>query len=235
MPAEVEESNAAAVSPTAMTNSEQEAAGEQLEPARNAVPTDVQDSNAAALQVTCKLTLTYHHTKSFFFFNAVYKTLTIAHNRPVSVGKTDAGFKCQMHRYTPVNWLALLQIWRWSSQNRMFAVSCSHQGLEENPDCCLQVSTEALGTGSGMQEQASGVQLETGQNAVPLDVEGSNAAAEMQSGVGDASDDSSSEDSTAGEELLQGAQAVPEAPSETNAAANSSRKAKKRKKKSLRR
>lgn len=86
-----------------------------------------------------------------------------------------------------------------------------------------------------MEEEGSGVQLETGQNAVPLDVEGSNAAADLQSGVGHASEEGNSEDSTAGEELLQGSQAIPDAPSETNAAANSSKKAKKRKKKSLRR
>lgn len=79
---------------------------------------------------------------------------------------------------------------------------------------------------------SAGVQLETGKNAVPLDVQGSNAAADLQSGVVHASEEDTS--STAGEELLQGARAIPEAPSETNAAANSSRKAKKRKKKSLR-
>lgn len=77
------------------------------------------------------------------------------------------------------------------------------------------------------------MQLETGKNAVPLDVQGSNAAAGLQSGDERASEDDTS--STAGEELLQGAQAIPEAPSETNAAAESKRKAKKRKKKSLRR
>ena len=62
MPAEVEESNAAAAasSPIVMTDMEQKPAGEQLEPARNAVPTDVQDSNAAASQVTYKEAL-FHY------------------------------------------------------------------------------------------------------------------------------------------------------------------------------
>lgn len=62
MPAGVEESNAAA-SPTAVTDGEQKPAGEELELAQNAVPTDLQDSNAAASQVTHKLALSHHDIK----------------------------------------------------------------------------------------------------------------------------------------------------------------------------
>ena len=97
------------------------------------------------------------------------------------------------------------------------------------------MSTVTPSASSGVQDPSSGGQLEAGKNAAPLDVQDLNAAADLQSGVTHGSQDDTS--STAGEELLQGAQAIPEAPSETNAAAtsNSSRKAKKRKKRMLRR
>lgn len=65
MPAEVEESNVAATSPTAMTLSEQKPAGKQLEPAHNDVPTDAQDSNAAASQVRYTLITSCHELKTW--------------------------------------------------------------------------------------------------------------------------------------------------------------------------
>lgn len=99
------------------------------------------------------------------------------------------------------------------------------------------MSTDTASASSGGQEPGAGLELGKGTNSVPLDVQGSNAAADAESDVENTSEDDSGDDtsSTAGEELLQGAQAIPEAPSETNAAANSSKKAKKRKKKSVRR
>lgn len=83
------------------------------------------------------------------------------------------------------------------------------------------------------------MQLESGKNTVPLDVEGSNAAAQeaptagAQPDMGHANGDG--RQVAAGEQLLQGAQAIPKPPSPANASAKSSRKDKKRKKKSLRR
>lgn len=83
------------------------------------------------------------------------------------------------------------------------------------------------------------MQLESGKNAVPLDVEESNAAAlevpapDLQSDKEHVYGDGGGV--AAGEELMQGAQAVPTPPGQTNASAKSSRKEKKRRKKSQRR
>ena len=100
------------------------------------------------------------------------------------------------------------------------------------------MSTETVSVGSGEQDQGSGMPLVSEETAVPLDVEGSNVALEapvtdLQSGKEHANGDGAGV--AAGEELMQGAQAIPEPPSETNASAKSSRKEKKRRKKSQRR
>lgn len=111
--------------------------------------------------------------------------------------------------------------------------------VHESNATAPQVSTEAPNAGGGEQHQGSGMQLESGKNAVPLDVEESNAAAlevpapDLQSDKEHVYGDGGGV--AAGEELMQGAQAVPTPPGQTNASAKSSRKEKKRRKKSQRR
>ena len=101
------------------------------------------------------------------------------------------------------------------------------------------MSTEPPSAGSGEEDQGSGMPLVSEETTVPLDVEGANVAAleapaiDLQSGKEHANGDGGGV--AAGEELMQGTQAIPEPPSETNASAKSSRKEKKRRKKSQRR
>lgn len=101
------------------------------------------------------------------------------------------------------------------------------------------MSTQAVNAAHGEQDQGSGMQLESGKKAVPLDVEGSNVAA-LEVPATDARSDKEHANGdgggvAAGEELMQGAQAVPTPPGQTNASAKSSRKEKKRRRKNQRR